>query len=152
MSLEVLHTQGDNIFVVTNITSAVSKKTVRRLVNVFQAAGQATRLKILFAIGEGEACVCHLEAVLKIRQATISQHLMTLRQAGLVTSRRDGRNIFYRLADPTVLDLLADAAALAELPAEALPVAPADDRPAPACECPSCAAVRQDVEKVKELT
>jgi len=56
--------------------------------------GQAERLSILLAIGEGEACVCHLEAVFGLRQAHISQQLMVLRDAGLVTDRRDGWNIF----------------------------------------------------------
>lgn len=121
-----------------NMRPATQKATIRSLVSVFQAVGQPTRLRILLAIGDGEACVCHLEAVLKLRQATISQHLMTLREVGLVTSRRDGRNVFYRLADPAVLDLLEEAAALAGHTGEILPVIPASARPQTGCACPTC--------------
>ncbi len=58
------------------------------------------RIQILLAIGDDEACVCHLEAVTGMRQAVISQHLMLLRKAGLVTPNRAGRNIYYRLKNP----------------------------------------------------
>jgi ArsR family transcriptional regulator len=83
--------------------------------------GQAERLSILLAIGDGEACVCHLEAALGLRQAYISQHLMALREAGIVTSRRDGRNIFYRLENSDLLDLIRQAGQLAGLPETELP-------------------------------
>jgi DNA-binding transcriptional ArsR family regulator len=59
--------------------------------------GQPVRIQILLMVGAGEVCVCHMEAALRMRQASISQHLMILRKAGLVSSRRDGRNIYYRL-------------------------------------------------------
>ena len=55
---------------------------------------------------DGEQCVCHLEAVLGCRQAYISQHLMVLREAGLVEDRRDGARIFYRVIKPEVFDLV----------------------------------------------
>jgi ArsR family transcriptional regulator len=65
------------------------------------------RLDILKALqDDGEACVCHLEARLGLRQAFLSQHLGRLRQAGLVTDRRDGLNVFYRLASRSVQGLL----------------------------------------------
>ena len=66
--------------------------------------GQPARIQILLIIGAQEACVCHLEAVLGMRQAGISQHLMALRKAGLVTAQRDGRNIFYHLTHPEVVE------------------------------------------------
>jgi len=129
----------------TNIKPIPKKAAVRPLATLFQALGQPTRLKILLAIGRGEACVCHLESVLKVRQATISQHLMTLREVGLVDSRRDGRNIFYRLADPALLDLLEDAADLAGLAPADLPVGPAEGVHLAACICPTCEAARETV-------
>ena len=61
-----------------------------------------------------------MEAVLGMRQASISQHLMVLRKAGLVTTQRDGRNIFYRLAYPEVVEILYQAAQLAGIQPEAL--------------------------------
>jgi DNA-binding transcriptional ArsR family regulator len=98
--------------------------------------GQPARIQILLVIGIQQACVCHLEAVLGMRQASISQHLMVLRKAGLVTAQRDGRNIFYRLAQPTVLQLLQQAAEISGMPAGALQSR--SIRPVPNCSCPQC--------------
>ncbi len=67
---------------------------------------QSARIKILLIIDQSETCVCHIEAILGIRQAAISQHLMSLRKAGLVTTRRQGRHIYYRLQNSEILDLL----------------------------------------------
>jgi len=105
------------------------------LAHLLQTIGQPVRLEILLAIGEGEACVCHLETMLGRRQATLSQHLMALREAGLVSDRRDGRYIFYRLRDPALLALVGEAA---RLQGEALPVL----APSPDCDCPTCSARR----------
>lgn len=85
------------------------------LSNIFSLLAQPARLQILLVIGNGEACVCHLKAVLGQRQPYISQQLMVLREAGLVIGVREGRNIFYRLADPAVLELVHTAARLAHL-------------------------------------
>jgi ArsR family transcriptional regulator len=68
----------------------------------FKVLMHPTRLAILDMLREGEQCVCHMEAVLGLRQAHISQHLMVLREAGLVSDRREGWNIFYRVSQPTV--------------------------------------------------
>jgi len=98
---------------------------------LFQMIGQPARLQILLAIGAGEPCVCHLEAVLGWRQAYLSQQLMALRKAGLVKDRRVGRNIHYQLNNPAVLDLIRQAADLEGL---SLPqLSPSVD-----CNCPNC--------------
>lgn len=103
---------------------------------LFRILGQENRVKILFVIGTGEACVCHLEAYLGLRQAVISQHLMALRDAGLVTANREGRNIYYRLSNPGLLDLLRRAAEAAGI---ALPELEAALRmPVKPCPCPHC--------------
>ena len=78
----------------------------KKIATLFRNMGQPARLQILITIGEGEACVCHLEALLGYRQAYISQHLMALRKQGLLESRRDGRFIFYRLHDTSMLKLI----------------------------------------------
>jgi ArsR family transcriptional regulator len=78
----------------------------------FSLLSQPSRLLILLAIGEENACVCHLEAVLGMRQAYISQQLMLLRAAGVVKTERSGRHIFYSLADPRWLALIRQAAEL----------------------------------------
>lgn len=96
------------------------------------------RVAILLAIGKSEACVCHLEAALGWRQAYISQHLMALRKANLLTDRRMGRYVFYQLKDPSLLDILLDFARLSGLPAESIS-AFINTRVNPLCECPQCA-------------
>ncbi|MCU0488987.1 MAG: metalloregulator ArsR/SmtB family transcription factor [Anaerolineales bacterium] len=108
------------------------------LSTLFQTLGVAPRLEILLAIGEGEACVCHLEAILGYRQAFISQHLMALREAHLLETRRNGRYIYYRLADRRLLEVLTRAGeTLGEtVVTQSLAVAP--------CECPNCAAAKQE--------
>jgi DNA-binding transcriptional ArsR family regulator len=103
---------------------------------LFRILGQPVRVRILLVIGQGEACVCHLEAYLGLRQAAISQHLMVLRDADLVTTVRDGRNIFYRLARPELLEMVRQAARLAGISMEALEAAAA--APAFPCPCPHC--------------
>ena len=109
----------------------------RKTAKLLSVLGNPIRLKILLAIGPGEACVCHLEAVLKKRQAYISQHLMVLRDGGILETRRDGKFIFYRVSDEKIFTLIETAAGLAGISAEDLrkyaePVTHAK------CDCPSC--------------
>ncbi len=97
---------------------------------------QATRIQILVVISQREACVCHLEAYLGERQATISQHLMILRDAGLVTTHRDGHNIYYRLAKPEVMDIVYQAARFTGISLEDLQSSLST--PNFPCPCPHC--------------
>jgi DNA-binding transcriptional ArsR family regulator len=118
-------------------TNMISEKSVdKRLSNLFEMIGQPTRLKIMLVLGDGEACVCHLEAVLGIRQATISQHLMVLRDADLVTATRDGRNIFYRLAKPELFAAICQFAAVTGVSPDGL--TQYSCQPVPNCPCPRC--------------
>ena len=83
-------------------------ETMERL---FQALGDATRLRILGLLMTGEVCVCHIHESLKVSQPKASRHLAYLRRAGLVETRREGLWIHYRLAqapDP-VLGTIRDA-------------------------------------------
>jgi DNA-binding transcriptional ArsR family regulator len=107
---------------------------------ILQAIDQPARLQILQVIGSGEVCVCHLEAALGQRQAYISQHLMALRDAGIITSRRDGRYVFYRLKDERVLDLNQLAGSLVGLP----PAAPTASPLVQDCPCPLCSTAGGD--------
>ncbi len=97
-----------------------------------KAIAHPVRLQILDMLrGGDEICVCHMETALGKRQAYISQQLMTLRDAGLVESRKDGLQVFYRLADPVataVLDAVLGPVLRDEL--EVLAV----------CPCPRCTA------------
>ena len=74
--------------------------------SILKALSHPVRLQILTVLRDEEACVCHLESFLGQRQAYISQQLMKLRDAGLVTDRRDGMNVFYRLTNEAVEPLL----------------------------------------------
>lgn len=108
-----------------------------QIAELFKALSQPARIEILLAIGSGEACVCHLEAVLKLRQAYISQHLMALRQAGVLDTRREGRFIFYRLTDPDLMSLIRLAAKALAIP-ERQVVFASGGGPETACACPKC--------------
>jgi len=116
------------------------------IAQLLRAIDQPARLRILMAIGQGEACVCHLEAMLGLRQAYISQHLMALRQAGILTTRREGRYVYYQLSDPQLLELIQMTAAITGVDNHALQ-ALIQDQPLPMCECPNCAAELQAVEE-----
>jgi ArsR family transcriptional regulator len=74
---------------------------------LFHTLSHPARLQILDILRGGEECVCHVQSVLGKRQAYVSQQLMVLRDAGLVADRKEGLNVFYRLAEPAVADLLA---------------------------------------------
>ena len=110
-----------------------------RLSRIFRAIGMPARFQILMAIGKGEACVCHLEALLDMRQAYISQQLMEMRDADLVDTRREGRYIFYRLTEPQLLDLLIDIGKLIGVSTEEIKTLLNTD-PLPQCCCPNCLA------------
>ena len=110
-----------------------------QLSRIFRAISTSARLQILAAIGHGEACVCHLEALLDLRQAYISQQLMEMRDADLVDTRRDGRYIFYRLTEPRLLDRLLEIGKLFGVPTDEMEALLNTD-PLPQCCCPDCLA------------
>ena len=64
--------------------------------------GNAYRLMILHVLRSGERCVGDLSGLMGLTQPAISQHLAVMRKAGVVTTRRQGQNVFYRLADPQI--------------------------------------------------
>jgi ArsR family transcriptional regulator len=72
---------------------------IHELADMYSALADATRLRILGLLGDGEVCVCHIHDALRLPQPTVSRHLAYLRRAGLVHTRRDGLWIHYRLAD-----------------------------------------------------
>jgi len=65
---------------------------------MFKALGDETRLRIVALLSHGELCVCHIEEALGLLQPSVSRHLATLRNAGLVESRRKANWVYYRLA------------------------------------------------------
>jgi ArsR family transcriptional regulator len=101
--------------------------------DLLASIGNRVRVQILLAIGTGEACVCHLESLLELRQAYISQQLMTLRKKKIITSRRDGKYIYYRLVNPEVLEVIRAAAEIVGISKDSL-----DMQDHSNCECPKC--------------
>ena len=71
-----------------------------RIEFLFKALADHTRLRLINLIGDDEVCVCFFVEVLKINQPKISRHLAYLRRAGVVSARRDGKWIHYRLIEP----------------------------------------------------
>ena len=71
-----------------------------RIAFLFRALADHTRLRLINLIGDDEVCVCFFVEVLKINQPKISRHLAYLRRAGVVSARREGKWIHYRLAEP----------------------------------------------------
>ncbi len=67
---------------------------------LFKALADRTRLRLINLIGADEVCVCFFVEVLNTNQPKISRHLAYLRRAGLVSSRRDGKWIHYRVIEP----------------------------------------------------
>jgi len=68
----------------------------------FRALGDETRLRLLEILTGGERCVSDLMDELELGQSLVSHHLRALREAGLVTVRRDGRRIHYAISEPAL--------------------------------------------------
>ncbi len=112
----------------------------KQLAEPLSAIASPQRIAILLAIGKGEACVCHLETALGLRQAYISQHLMALRKADILQDRREGRYVFYKIKNASLLDLITASASLSGLSAEAVSSL-INTQVYPSCECPQCVPV-----------
>jgi len=101
--------------------------------NLFKTLAHPARLAILTILRDGEQCVCHIEAMLKLRQAYISQHLKVLKDAEIVSDRRDGWNMYYRVSHPKVFEIMDAMFALIGQPG-AIP----NVRSKAECPCPKC--------------
>jgi ArsR family transcriptional regulator, arsenate/arsenite/antimonite-responsive transcriptional repressor len=72
-------------------------RDVKRSARWFHALADETRLQIIACLTDGEQCVCDLTDMLDTGQSRLSFHLKTLKDAGIVTDRRDGRWVYYAL-------------------------------------------------------
>ncbi len=77
------------------------------LAELFKVFGDSTRIRILFVLFNAEICVCDIAETLGMTQSAISHQLRILKQSKLVKSRRDGKSIFYSLADDHVKTIIA---------------------------------------------
>ena len=122
-------------------------REIEEAARIARALSHPVRLRILDELREGGAYVMHLTTVLGRPQANISQHLMVLREAGLVTAEREGMTVIYRVRDPRLLalvDQLLELAAShvvargAEEPLAREELPPRGRRRRGACRCPRC--------------
>ena len=88
------------------ISSLPSDEKSRSLAELFKNFGDATRIRILYALYENEICVNDLAELLNMTQSAISHQLRVLKQSRLISSRREGKLIYYSLADEHVRSLL----------------------------------------------
>lgn len=88
-----------------------SPEAYERAAAIFRALGDTPRMRLLAQLAEGERCVSDLAEALREGLSAVSQRLRLLRAEGLVARRRDGRHIFYRLANHHVADLIDNALA-----------------------------------------
>lgn len=82
------------------------EEEMQELADFFKVFGDATRLKILYVLKCSEMCVLDIAQLLGMTQSAISHQLRVLKQMDLVKNRRDGKTIFYSLADSHILTIL----------------------------------------------
>lgn len=112
-------------------------ETSEQIATSLSAIASSQRIAILLAIGNGEACVCHLEAMLGWRQAYISQHLMALRKADILVTNRKGKYIYYKLKNTALLDIIINSASLSGLSSDIVSGF-VNQQNYPSCDCPKC--------------
>lgn len=105
------HSHGVECCEVTEVHADLLKKVKEtmppeeeliELAELFKVFGDSTRIRILYVLFEAEVCVCDIADALGMTQSAISHQLKILKQSKLVKSRRDGKSIFYSLADDHV--------------------------------------------------
>ncbi|MDR2024983.1 MAG: metalloregulator ArsR/SmtB family transcription factor [Hungatella sp.] len=104
--------QCDFICVHENVVNQVLKAMLQDqelldLADFFKVFGDATRIKILYVLSQSEMCVCDIANLLKMGQSAISHQLRILKQMRLVKFRREGKTVFYSLADGHIESILA---------------------------------------------
>ena len=80
--------------------------TLYDLSELFRIFGDSTRIRILYVLFESEMCVCDIAALLGMTQSAISHQLRALKNARLVKARREGKTVFYALADDHVKTII----------------------------------------------
>jgi DNA-binding transcriptional ArsR family regulator len=96
----------------------LSSDKSQRMAEFFSLLGDANRLRILSALARQELCVCDLAAVVTMSESAVSHQLRVLRSMRLVSYRKQGRNVYYRLQDSHVLNLYREVAEHLDEPAD----------------------------------
>lgn len=102
----------EQVFVHEELVRQVNQKMPKEeelydLAELFKVFGDSTRIRILYVLQTAEVCVCDLAEVLNMTQSAISHQLKILKQAKLVRARREGKSVFYALADDHVRTIVA---------------------------------------------
>ena len=98
---------GNDFLVLNNLEEKLpEEEKLYDLAELFKVFGDSTRIRILFVLFEAEVCVCDLAEALNMTQSAISHQLKILKQSKLVKSRREGKSIFYSLADGHVRTII----------------------------------------------
>ncbi len=101
---DFLHTHTE---VVEKVVGQMPQEQVLNdLANFFKVFGDSTRIKILYVLFQSEMCVCDLAQVLQMTQSAISHQLRVLKQMKLVANRREGKTVFYSLADSHIKTIM----------------------------------------------
>ncbi|MCD7948121.1 MAG: metalloregulator ArsR/SmtB family transcription factor [Oscillospiraceae bacterium] len=94
--------------ILQQVTAAMpDEEVLYDLADLFKVFSDSTRIKILYALSESDMCVCDIASLLGMSQSAISHQLRALKQSSLVKYRRDGKTVFYSLADGHVRTILA---------------------------------------------
>ena len=84
----------------------LKKLSIQRKSEVFKALGHPTRLRIVEKLADGEQCVCDCLEMFDIDISTLSRHLSVLKNAGIIRDERRGKNIFYSLTCPCIVNMI----------------------------------------------
>ncbi len=104
MTCEYSHAHDE---IVSKVKSEMpEEETLYDLAELYKVFGDSTRIKILYVLFESEVCVCDIAQLLNMSISAISHQLRVLKQAKLVKFRRDGKTIFYSLADEHVRSII----------------------------------------------
>ena len=100
------------------ICTAINEETVKKALDnmpddrilygasqIFDAFGDSTRIKIISALSFGKMCVCDLANILSLTHSAASHQLRILRQTGIVTASKEGKNVYYELADSHITEI-----------------------------------------------
>ncbi len=99
---------GKNIELVKRLAEKmITEEEAYYVSELFKALSDMTRVRILFSLLGGEMCVCDIQELVGVSQSAVSHQLRTLKQAGLVKYRREGKSLYYSIADSHVSTMLA---------------------------------------------
>ncbi len=99
---------GKNVELVHRLAEKmITEEEAYYVAELFKSLSDMTRVRILFALLGGEMAVCDIQELVGVTQSAVSHQLRTLKQAGLVKYRRDGKSLYYSISDSHVSTMLA---------------------------------------------